>query len=88
MAFTPKVKRQIIADNLGMQGRDIATALEARLSHLSDLARVICEGLEHPTPATLATLLEREPLLLEEPSLHREVLQEHKGHLADAMKAN
>ena len=45
MAFPPKIQRQIIADNLHTQERQISTALEARRSHLSDLARVLVDSL-------------------------------------------
>lgn len=83
MAFTPKVQRQIILDNLHLQMREISATLEARLSHLSDMARVLCATLEDVTPNSLDSLLEKQPP--EAVVLHREALPQNREYLEEVL---
>ncbi len=90
MAFPPQIQRRIIADNLHTQERQISTALEARRSHLSDLARVLVDTLPtgHITSRDLAALTAAEPLLdPREVVLHREALEENKKYLPHVLGA-
>ncbi len=85
MAFTPKVQRQIITDNLQMQSRSVSATLEGRLSHLSVLSRVLCESLNEVSLQSILHLADEEPLLTRTSPLHKEALPQHAGVLAGGL---
>ena len=87
MAFTPKVQRQIILDNLQMESRTMSSTLEARLSHLSDYARLLVDSLETPSVKEILHLIDEAPLLVTASPLHKEALPVHKDILAGGLLA-
>ncbi|MBQ4324932.1 MAG: hypothetical protein IJC29_03970 [Clostridia bacterium] len=91
MAFSLSVRDKITLDNLQMQEMELSSTLEARLSHLSDMALTAVLSLPPDTPVLDALLAARKTLSLPTGKyrLHREVLDANRallesitGHLA------
>ncbi len=89
MAFSNEIKRRIAADNLRTQEREISSALEARRSHLSDVAALLLASCaDRPlTGEALQSIGEDALLTSGEIALHREVREDTHVGLARAMTA-
>ncbi len=89
MAFSDEIKRKIIADNLRTQERGISASLEARRSHLSDLATLLLKPYrERPiTLDDLHAMGEDAMLTSGEVGIHREVREDVREGIVASMIA-
>lgn len=88
MSYTPSQQRQITRDNLRAQEREMSEILEARISHLSDLAEILFSALGdgQPTPASFRALTVDAPLLSPaERATHRELLAQYRPFVTRAL---
>lgn len=88
MAFPKEVQEKILADSLHATERAYSRALEMRLSHLSDLARLTADTiLASKAPSLVDALAELSTHLLvaEDAATHRELLLAHKDAILQAL---
>ncbi len=87
MAFSGEVQERITQDNLKLQEEEMSETLEARLSHLSDLARLAVETIgdvQHPIQALVGMRHRLFPA--DRPDIHHAYLDENVGLLRHAME--
>ncbi len=94
MALPAAVQMQIVLDNLEKQGRELCMEHEKRLSHLSDMARIIGQSVmdgqpeQHPAKDVLADIKGQLQLLYPKGDyMHRQAHPAHQGRLQTALRS-